>query len=295
MSCSLISGTDISAEIYEEIRERISVLNEKGVVPGLAVVMVGDDPASQIYVKAKENKCRELGIRSETIHLSDNITEEQLLFRMSNLNSDPMIHGYLIQQPLPDHIDTDKIINAIDPRKDVDCFHPENVGRVLIGDHYFLPATPGGVKQMLIRSGIDIAGKHIVVVGRSNIVGKPMAAMMIQKGTDATVTVVHSKSKDLVDMTRQADILIVAIGKPRFVKADMVKEGAVIIDVGTNRIKDPSSPKGTRVVGDVDFDDVKDKVSMISPVPGGVGPMTICTLMDNVVKAAEMSIQSSSK
>jgi len=295
LTASLISGTDIAGEIYGEIKERISVLRDKGVVPGLAVVMVGDDPASQIYVNAKEKKCRELGIRSESIHLSDNITEEQLLSKVRYLNSDPLTHGYLIQLPLPEHMDTDRIINAIDPKKDVDCFHPENVGRMLIGDHHFLPATPGGVKQMLIRSGVDTKGKHIVVVGRSNIVGKPMAALMIQKGTDATVTVVHSKSKDLTDMTRQADILIAAIGRPCFIKADMVKEGAVIIDVGTNRIEDPSAPKGTRLVGDVDFDDVKDKVSMITPVPGGVGPMTICMLMDNVVRAAEMSIESGSE
>ena len=204
-----------------------------------------------------------------------------------------MIHGYLIQLPLPDHIDTDKIINAIDPKKDVDCFHPENVGRMLVGDHVFLPATPGGVQQMLIRSGISTEGKHIVVVGRSNIVGKPMAALMMQRGIggDATVTVVHSKSKNLSEITRQADILIVSIGKPLYIKKDMVKEGAVIIDVGVNRIDDPDSPKGTRLVGDVDFDDIKDHVSAITPVPGGVGPMTICTLMDNVVKAAELSIQ----
>ncbi len=295
MSYSLISGTDISNQIYGEIRERIAKLKEKGVIPGLAVVMVGDDPASQIYVKSKERKCKELGIRSETIYISDNITEEQLLAKIKYLNSDPMIHGYLIQLPLPDHMDTDRIINAIDPRKDVDCFHPENVGRMLVGDHIFYPATPGGVRQMLLRSGIDTEGKHIVVVGRSNIVGKPMAALMIQKGMDATVTVVHSKSKDVSEFTRQADILVVAVGKPNFIKADMIKEGAVIIDVGTNRIEDPTSPKGTRLVGDVDFEDVKDKVSAISPVPGGVGPMTICTLMDNVVRAAELSIESGSK
>ncbi len=293
MTCSLIKGADISADIYGEIKERIAKLKEHGVVPGLAAVMVGSDPASQVYVKAKEKKCAELGIRSEMIYLSDNITEEHLISKIKQLNADPMIHGYLIQLPLPDHIDTDRIINAIDPKKDIDCFHPENVGRMLVGDHIFLPATPGGVQQMLIRSGIETEGKHIVVVGRSNIVGKPMAALMMQRGLggDATVTVVHSKSRDLEKMTRQADVLIVSIGKPLYVKKDMVKEGAVVIDVGINRIEDPSSPKGTRLVGDVDFDDVKDIVSAITPVPGGVGPMTICTLMDNVVKAAELSIQ----
>ena len=191
--------------------------------------------------------------------------------------------------PLPKHLDEEKVINAIDPKKDVDCFHPSNVGRILIGDPDFLPATPAGVQQMLIRTGIETSGKHVVVIGRSNIVGKPMGAMMVQKGigADSTVTIVHSRTKDLPSITRQADILIVAIGKPRFVTADMVKDSAVVIDVGTNRIDDPTHPKGSRLVGDVDFDDVEKKVSAISPVPGGVGPMTICMLMANAVKAAE--------
>ncbi|MBR5999242.1 MAG: bifunctional 5,10-methylene-tetrahydrofolate dehydrogenase/5,10-methylene-tetrahydrofolate cyclohydrolase, partial [Candidatus Methanomethylophilaceae archaeon] len=205
------------------------------------------------------------------------------------LNKDPSIHGFLVQLPLPKHIDEDKVIEAIDPSKDVDGFHPVNVGRMLIGKPGFLPATPAGVQQMLLRSGVETAGKHVVVVGRSNIVGKPMAALMIQRGlgADSTVTVVHSKTPDLGTITRQADILIVAIGKPRFITADMVKEGAVVIDVGTNRIDDPTHPKGSRLVGDVDFENVKGKVSAITPVPGGVGPMTICMLMANAVKAAE--------
>ncbi len=293
MTCTLIDGKKISAEIYDEIKERLAKLAEKGVVPGLAVVSVGEDPASQIYVRAKEKMCAELGIRSETIHFSKNTTEDQLIAKVKQLNSDPMTHGYLIQLPLPSHINTDKIIESIDPRKDVDCFHPENVGRMLVGDHIFLPATPGGVQQLLMRSNVVTAGKHIVVAGRSNIVGKPMAALMIQKGAgaDATVTVVHSKTGDISQYTRQADVLIVSIGKPQCIKGDMVKDGAVVIDVGVNRIDDPTSPKGTRVVGDVDFDSVKDKVSAITPVPGGVGPMTICMLMANVVKAAELSIE----
>ncbi len=292
MTYKLISGKEISEKIYVEIKERLAKLNEKGIVPGLAVIRVGDDPASEVYVRNKERKCAELGIRSETIHLSNNISEAQLISKVKQLNNDPMIHGYLIQLPLPDHIDADKIINYIDPNKDVDCFHPENVGRMLVGDYKFLPATPGGVQQMLIHSNIETAGKHIVVVGRSNIVGKPMAALMIQKGigADATVTVVHSKTSDTSELTRQADILIVCMGKPKSITADMVKEGAVVIDVGTTRVPNPDSPNGSSIVGDVDFDNVKEKVSAITPVPGGVGPMTICMLMYNVVTAAELSI-----
>jgi len=264
-------------------------LKSAGVTPGLAVVLVGDDPASQVYVRKKGEMCEELGMKSVTVRMPADTTQEQLMAKVDELNRDSSIHGFLVQLPLPSHLDTDMVINAIDPRKDVDCFHPSNVGRVLIGDPTFLPATPAGVQQMLVRSGIETSGKHVVVVGRSNIVGKPMAAMMLQKGAgaDSTVTVVHSRTKDLPSITRQADILIVAIGKPHFITADMVKEGAVVIDVGTNRVDDPTHPKGSRLVGDVDFEGVKDKVSAISPVPGGVGPMTICMLMANAVKAAE--------
>jgi methylenetetrahydrofolate dehydrogenase (NADP+)/methenyltetrahydrofolate cyclohydrolase len=285
----LILGKDVSAEIYEELRARIVALKSAGVTPGLAVVLVGDDPASQVYVRKKGEMCEELGMKSVTVRMPADTTQEQLMAKVDELNRDSSIHGFLVQLPLPSHLDTDMVINAIDPRKDVDCFHPSNVGRVLIGDPTFLPATPAGVQQMLVRSGIETSGKHVVVVGRSNIVGKPMAAMMLQKGAgaDSTVTVVHSRTKDLPSITRQADILIVAIGKPHFITADMVKEGAVVIDVGTNRVDDPTHPKGSRLVGDVDFEGVKDKVSAISPVPGGVGPMTICMLMANAVKAAE--------
>ncbi len=285
----LILGKDVSAEIYAELRQRIEALKSRGVVPGLAVVLVGDDPASQVYVRKKGEMCEELGMKSVTVRMPADTTQEQLMAKVDELNNDPSIHGFLVQLPLPSHLDEEMVINAIDPKKDVDCFHPSNVGRVLIGDPDFLPATPAGVQQMLIRSKIDTSGKHVVVVGRSNIVGKPMAAMMVQKGigADSTVTVVHSRTKDLAAITRQADILIVAIGKPRFITADMVKEGAVVIDVGTNRIDDPTHPKGSRLVGDVDFDNVKEKTSAISPVPGGVGPMTICMLMANAVKAAE--------
>jgi methylenetetrahydrofolate dehydrogenase (NADP+)/methenyltetrahydrofolate cyclohydrolase len=285
----LILGKEISAEIYAELRERIENLKSKGVTPGLAVVLVGDDPASQVYVRKKGEMCEELGMKSVTVRMPSDTTQEQLLAKVDELNKDPSIHGFLVQLPLPSHLDEESVIDAIDPRKDVDCFHPFNVGRLLIGNPDFLPATPAGVQQMLIRSGVETAGKHVVVVGRSNIVGKPMAALAVQKGkgADATVTIVHSRTKDLPSITRQADILIVAIGKPRFITADMVKEGAVVIDVGTNRVDDPTHPKGSRLVGDVDFENVKDKVSAISPVPGGVGPMTICMLMANAVKAAE--------
>lgn len=293
LTYTLIKGSEVSAEIYKEIEQRIEALKSKGLTPGLAVVLVGEDPASQTYVRMKGKKCEELGMKSVTITLPADTSEEELLKKVDELNKDPTIHGFLVQLPLPKHINEDKIINAIDPKKDVDCFHPENVGHMLIGDPVFLPATPAGVQQMLIRSGIETAGKHVVVVGRSNIVGKPMAALMMQRGlgADSTVTVVHSRTKDLPSITRQADILVVAIGKPRFVTADMVKEGAVVIDVGTNRIDDPTHPKGSRLVGDVDFENVKDKTSAITPVPGGVGPMTICMLMANALKAAEYAFK----
>ena len=289
MTTRLILGKDVSEEIYSELRTRIAALKARGVVPGLAVVLVGDDPASQVYVRKKGEMCESLGMRSVTVRMPGDTTQESLMAKVEELNRDPAVHGFLVQLPLPSHLDEEQVINAISPEKDVDCFHPSNVGRMLIGNPDFLPATPAGVQQMLVRSGIETRGKHVVVVGRSNIVGKPMAALMMQKGdgADSTVTVVHSRTKNLPEITRQADILVVAIGKPRFVTADMVKEGAVVIDVGTNRVDDPSKPSGSRLVGDVDFEAVKDKASAITPVPGGVGPMTICMLMANAVKAAE--------
>ena len=287
MASRLISGTEVSEQIYGELRARIAALKERGITPGLAVVLVGEDPASQTYVRMKGRKCEELGMHSVTITLPADTPEEVLLGKIAELNADPAINGFLVQLPLPDHIDEDKVIEAIDPAKDVDGFHPVNVGRMLIGKPGFLPATPAGVMEMLRRSGVETAGKHAVIVGRSNIVGKPMAALLVQKGADATVTVAHSRTADLGEVTRTADILIAAVGRPRFITADMVKEGAVVIDVGTNRIDDPTHPKGSRLVGDVDFEAVKDKASAITPVPKGVGPMTICMLMANAVKAAE--------
>ena len=289
MSCELINGNAIAAELYGEIKTRIDKLREKGNSLCLAFVLIGNDPASEVYVRMKDKKCAELGIASTTFRMPYDTTEEQLLRKIEELNRDKNIHGMLVQLPLPDHIDEDKIINAIDPMKDVDCFHPQNVGRMLIGNPIFLPATPAGIQQMLIRSNIETAGKHVVIVGRSNIVGKPLAAMLMQRGSgaDSTVTVVHSMTKRLKEITSQADILVAAVGKPRFITADMVKEGAVVIDVGTNEIEDPTAPKGKRLVGDVDTEGVMEKASRITPVPGGVGPMTICMLMSNAVTAAE--------
>ena len=289
MSCTLIKGNEIASELYGEIKERISALRSEGHSLCLAFVLIGNDPASEVYVRMKDKKCAELGIASITFRMPNDTTEEQLLRKIDELNRDKNIHGMLVQLPLPKHINEDRVIEAIDPMKDVDCFHPQNVGRMLIGNQIFLPATPAGIQQMLIRSKIETAGKHVVIVGRSNIVGKPLAAMLMQKGkgADSTVTVVHSMTGNLSKITSQADILVAAVGKPNFVTADMVKEGAVVIDVGTNEIDDPTAPKGKRLVGDVDMESVKDKVSAITPVPGGVGPMTICMLMSNAVTAAE--------
>lgn len=289
MTADLILGKEVSKEIYGELEARIAALKIKGITPGLGVVLVGDDPASQTYVSMKGKKCQELNMHSDTFIMPEATTQAELLAKVDELNKNPNIHGYLVQLPLPKHIDEHAIIDAIDPLKDVDCFHPSNVGRMLVGEPYFLPATPAGVQQMLIRSSVETKGKHVVIVGRSNIVGKPMAAMMMQKseGANSTVTVVHSRTEDIASFTRQADILIVAIGKAKFITEDMIKEGAVVIDVGTNHIPDSTKKSGTRLVGDVDFETVKEKASAITPVPGGVGPMTICMLMANTVHAAE--------
>ncbi len=288
MVAKIINGTEIAEQIRQELKGKVAELRAKGIVPGLAVILVGEDPASQSYVRMKGKACEALGIRSETVLLPADTPEEELLATVDRLNRDPNVSGLLVQLPLPKHIDENKVINLIDPNKDVDGFHPINVGRMLIGEPGFLPATPHGIQEMLVRSGNDPEGKHVVVVGRSNIVGKPVAAILMQKkrGANATVTVCHSKTRDIGSMTRQADILIAAMGVPRFIKADMVKEGAVVIDVGSNRVEDPSSKKGYRFVGDVDYEAVREKASAITPVPGGVGPMTIAMLMQNTVIAA---------
>ena len=285
----IIDGKAISAQINKENAEETARIKEKyGTVPGLAVVLVGNDPASQVYVSSKVKKCAELGFYSEKIVLPENATQQEVLDVVNSLNNNPAIHGILVQSPPPPQIDEQAIINAIDPAKDVDCFHPVNVGKLLLGDlSGMLPCTPWGVIQLLDRSGISPAGKHAVVLGRSNIVGKPMAALLMAKGKngDATVTVCHSRTKNLAEITRSADIIVAAIGKPEFLKGDMVKEGAVVIDVGINRIADASAPKGMRLVGDVAFDEVAEKASKITPVPGGVGPMTIAMLMNNTIRA----------
>ncbi|MCQ2069859.1 MAG: bifunctional 5,10-methylene-tetrahydrofolate dehydrogenase/5,10-methylene-tetrahydrofolate cyclohydrolase [archaeon] len=292
MTARLILGKEVSEGIYADLRDRIATLRDKGVIPGLAVILVGDDPASQVYVNMKDRKCNELGLRSFSVRLPESTTQEELLKRINDLNADPTVNGILVQLPLPKHIDDHAVIDAISPLKDVDCFHPFNLGKMLIGESVFLPATPAGIQQLIYRSGIETVGKHVVIVGRSNIVGKPLASIMMQKGDglDATVTVVNSRTEDIKSITLMADILIVSVGKPGTVTADMVKPGAVVIDVGTNRVADPTSEKGSRLVGDVDFDNVKEVASAITPVPGGTGPMTICMLMANTVKAAEIAL-----
>ena len=274
----LIDGKAISTALKSKIAEEVEVLKEKGVTPGLAVIIVGEDPASQVYVRNKELACATCGMYSEKIELPENTTEEELIALVEKLTSRPEINGILCQLPLPRHIDEKAVLNAIDPMKDVDAFHPHNVGRIMIGDFDFLPCTPAGIMEMLRYEQVEIEGKNCVVIGRSNIVGKPMAMLMLHK--NATVTICHSKTQNLKEICRGADILIAAVGRADFVTADMVKEGAVVIDVGMNR-------KDGKLCGDVAFDEVKDKTSAITPVPGGVGPMTIATLMQNTLTAAK--------
>jgi len=290
MAAEIISGTKIAEEIRAELKEQVVELKaKKGITPGLALVRVGEDPASVSYVSGKTKASEELGIYSETILYPEDATEDELLAKIDELNKDPKFHGILVQLPLPKHINGDKVLNAIDPQKDVDGFHPVNVGKLLIGEPYFVPCTPHGVQELLIRSGNSPEGKHVVVCGRSNIVGKPVTAILIQKqkGANATVTVVHTGTKDMPSIVRQGDIVIAAMGSPKVITADMVKEGAVVIDVGVNRVPDATKKSGFRLVGDVDFDAVQEKAKAITPVPGGVGPMTVTMLMVNTVRAAE--------
>jgi len=287
-TAKIIDGNKIAQAIRAELGEEIAALAQRGVTPGLAVVLVGDNPASEVYVRMKKKACAELGVASFSHELPKSCTERRLLNLIARLNANPAVHGILVQLPLPKQIDEDKILLAIDPTKDVDGFHPVNVGKMLAGQPAFLPCTPHGCQVMLERAGYDPGGKHVVIVGRSNIVGKPLAAILMQKaeGANATVTVCHSRTKRLSAITRQADILIAAIGVPEFIKARMVREGAVVIDVGVNRVPDATKKSGYRLVGDVDFRGVSQKAKAISPVPGGVGPMTITMLLKNTVQSA---------
>jgi methylenetetrahydrofolate dehydrogenase (NADP+)/methenyltetrahydrofolate cyclohydrolase len=291
MPAQIISGTEVAKQIREELKQEIAELKEKhNLTPGLATILVGEDPASQVYVGAKEKTSLALGIYSERHDLPADTSEEELLALIDKLNKDPKIHGILIQLPLPKHINETKVLYAVDPRKDVDGFHPVNVGKLMIGEPDYLPCTPHGIQQLLIRSGVKIEGAEVVIVGRSNIVGKPIANILLQKkaGANATVTVCHTQTRDISLHTKRADILIVAAGRPKAITADMVKEGVVVIDVGVNRIGKTAEGKDI-LVGDVDFDSVKEKAKAITPVPGGVGPMTITMLMLNTVRAAKLA------
>jgi methylenetetrahydrofolate dehydrogenase (NADP+)/methenyltetrahydrofolate cyclohydrolase len=291
MPAQVIDGNRIASLIKSELRERLTELHLAGHSPGLAVVLVGEDQASKTYVSMKSRECKELGILSKQLDLPETVSEEELLNNIDYVQADPKIHGILVQMPLPPHISEAKVMERIEPDKDVDGFHPVNVGRMLMGAPGILPCTPHGIQELLIRSGNSPEGKHVVVVGRSNIVGKPIAAILMQKAknANATVTICHSGTKDLPQFTKQADILITAMGRPRFIEAEMVKDGVVVIDVGMNRIDDPKSPKGYQLVGDVDYDPVSKKAKAITPVPGGVGPMTRAMLMVNTVRAAEIA------
>lgn len=288
---NLIDGRAVAEKVYVDLRKQIAELKSKSVTPGIAVVLVGDDPASRAYVRSKDKMSRELGLHSVKLELPASTSQEELLARVEELNRDPQVHGILVQSPPPKQIDEAAIVGALDPRKDVDGFHPLNVAKLTMGDESgFVPCTPLGVQRLLIETKIDIAGAHVVVLGRSMIVGKPVALLLMQKakGGDATVTVAHSRTKNLEEITRSADILIAAIGRAHFVKANHVRDGAVVIDVGINRVDDVTNPRGYRLMGDVAFDEVAPKCKAVTPVPGGVGPMTIAMLMSNTVKAARM-------
>jgi methylenetetrahydrofolate dehydrogenase (NADP+) / methenyltetrahydrofolate cyclohydrolase len=290
---TLIDGRVIAEKVYVDLRGEIAELKEKGITPGLAVILVGDNPASRAYVRSKDKMCRELGLHSVKLELPASTTQTDLLGRVEELNADPGIHGILVQSPPPAHIDEAAIVRALDPRKDVDGFHPENVAKLVLDDPSgFVPCTPLGIQRLLIESNVNINGAHVVVIGRSMIVGKPLALLLMQKNEEAnaTVTVVHSRSRDLAEITRSADIIVAAIGRAEFVKAEHVREGVVVIDVGINRVEDAATERGYRLVGDVEFDEVSKKANAITPVPGGVGPMTIAMLMSNTVKAARQSL-----
>ena len=287
----IIEGAKVAAQVLEECRQDIAQLASRGLKPGLAVILVGSDPASQAYVRSKDKKCKELGLHSVKLELPASTTQEELLAKVREFNADPAIHGILVQSPPPKHIDEAAVVRAIDPAKDVDGFHPVNVAKLALEDTSgFVPCTPLGCQRLLLAAGVETAGAKVVLVGRSMIVGKPMALLLMAKGVggDATVTVAHSRTRDLPSLTREADIIIAAIGRPEFIRKEHVREGAVVIDVGINRVDDPSSPKGYKLVGDVAYDEVAPLCKAITPVPGGVGPMTIAMLMANTVKACKL-------
>ena len=293
MTAKILDGKALAAEIRGEVAASVAEMQLKhGVTPGLAAVLVGDDPASAIYVRNKRRACEDVGMVSDTFELPADSTNEQVLACVRSLNTDPRFHGILVQLPLPDQIDERLIIESLDPAKDVDGLHPLNVGKLVQGRADFVPGTPAGIQQLLVRNGHDPAGANVVICGRSEIVGKPMALLLMQRadGANATVTVCHTRTKNLADITRQADILVVAMGRPKAITADMVKDGAVVIDVGINRVEDTSRKRGYRLEGDVDFDAVSEKASAITPVPGGVGPMTIAMLLVNTLTATRISI-----
>lgn len=290
MPATIIDGKQIAQDVRNEVKQKVSQLEQNGIVPCLAVILVGENPASVSYVTGKQKALAEVGMKDKSMHLPEATTQEELLKIIKELNEDSTIHGILVQLPLPKHINEEKILLAINPEKDVDGFHPVNVGNLVIGKKAFLPCTPHGIIVLLQKMNIETSGKHAVVIGRSNIVGKPVAILLARKETNCTVTICHTGTKNLSEFTKNADIIIAASGHPNTVTADMVKEGAVVIDVGVNRIPDSSKKSGFRLTGDVDFDSIKEKASFITPVPGGVGPMTIAMLMKNTLEAAENRI-----
>ena len=287
----VLSGKDTAVAIYDSFKKRLDILSKKDIIPGLCVILVGDDPASQIYVKTKSKKLQSLGLRSKNIYLDIDVSQNELIQIINGLNQDSNYHGILVQMPLPSHIDSQLIINSIDSTKDVDGFHPENVGWLSIGKPRFIPCTPKGIMKIFKHYNIELSGKDIVVIGRSNIVGRPMSVLVSSNGewSNGTCTICHSRTKNLEQYTRNADVVISAIGKPNYLKADMIKKGSIIIDVGINRVE-AENDKGYKIIGDVDYNSVIDKVSFITPVPGGVGPMTIAMLVENTIEAAEQHI-----
>ncbi len=291
MSAQIIDGKQIAADVRGEVAQKVAELKAKGIAPCLAVILVGDNPASVSYVTGKQKALAEVGMVDRSVHLSESTTEEELLKLIDELNADDSVHGILVQLPLPKHISEEKVIMAISPAKDVDGFHPVNVGNMMIGRPGFLPCTPHGIIVLLQKSGIKTNGKHAVVIGRSNIVGKPVSILLVQKSVNCTVTMCHTGTKNLSEITKQADIIVVASGQPHTLTGDMIKDGAVIIDVGVNRIHDASKKSGFRLIGDCDFEECKEKASYITPVPGGVGPMTIAMLMNNTLEATNAALK----